>query len=188
MTAIITKNGTGVPPGEALQKGELAVDLDGLKLYTSTDGSDVVEVSASAEVEESPWLYVENEGGDYIRLKEEAFTAEGWPVFFGLGDKDGSWNNLNIVQVDGKYLYGDYAWCEDFEGKTLELGTSTVRAAVAKGQERVSKSVTRELDWDEVPLVVHGKIQAKDLVDEAGNTLLGGGDFEMPQVIDGGTY
>ena len=36
MTAIITKNGTGAP-SEALQKGELAVDLEALKLYTSSN-------------------------------------------------------------------------------------------------------------------------------------------------------
>ena len=44
-TKIITKNGSGVPAGGALDQGELAVDLTNKKLYSSTDGTDVVEIA-----------------------------------------------------------------------------------------------------------------------------------------------
>lgn len=43
-TKIITKNGSGTPATGALDTGELAVDLTNAKLFTSTDGTDVVQV------------------------------------------------------------------------------------------------------------------------------------------------
>lgn len=48
-TKIITKNGSGVPSDGALDTGELAVDLTNNKLYSSTDGTDVVEIGFSGE-------------------------------------------------------------------------------------------------------------------------------------------
>lgn len=47
-TKIITKNGSGVPAGGVLDQGELAVDLTNKKLYSSTDGTDVVELGVSS--------------------------------------------------------------------------------------------------------------------------------------------
>lgn len=43
-TKIITKNGSGTPAASALDQGELAVDLTNKKLFTSTNGTDIVEV------------------------------------------------------------------------------------------------------------------------------------------------
>lgn len=43
-TKIITKNGSGTPANGALDTGELAVDLTNAKLFTSTDGTDIVQV------------------------------------------------------------------------------------------------------------------------------------------------
>jgi hypothetical protein len=45
---ILTKNGTITPPSNSLGIGELAVDLATQKLYTSTDGINVVELLGSA--------------------------------------------------------------------------------------------------------------------------------------------
>jgi hypothetical protein len=44
-TKIITKNGSGTPSSGALDTGELAVDLTNAKLYSSTDGTDIIEIS-----------------------------------------------------------------------------------------------------------------------------------------------
>jgi len=49
-TKIITKNGSGVPANGQLDTGELAVDLTNKKLYSSTDGLDIVEISPAASI------------------------------------------------------------------------------------------------------------------------------------------
>lgn len=44
-TTIITKHGTAAPVDGDLAQGELGVDLTNAKLYSSTDGTDIVEIS-----------------------------------------------------------------------------------------------------------------------------------------------
>lgn len=353
MTAIITKNGAGVPPSEALQKGELAVDLDGLKLYTSTDGTDIVEVSAAAEAEaieqnleldiedigegkinHNFWLKGIGRDNEYLPYPQFQYQAgeeyttllfdEG--IFtYGLNVRDGDGNAVfevkrgsspvssakpiqapDFLDADGNSIIGggsdlpditmdavgtatqkitlpegalfgageekavgvghiyemksdwaddDYtyyfkreglenihgntgenifdnpfywmvgdwgnfywggesmgsefhsagtSWIDDLEVDTVIIGEAFLdgqgqRVSYSDAQDKKAKidairaragfSVeTREREFVEVPLVVYGKIQADDLVDADGNTLLGGSDFEMPEVIDGGTY
>lgn len=45
---IITKNGSGTPSDSTLERGELAVDLSGLNLFSSTDGVDIVPVGGGS--------------------------------------------------------------------------------------------------------------------------------------------
>ena len=53
-------------PAKPFQKGELAVDLDGLKLYTSTNGTDVVGFLLR-QVTDGAWSA--NDG--YIQIADE---------------------------------------------------------------------------------------------------------------------
>lgn len=219
MTAIITKNGTGVPPGEALQKGELAVDLDALKLYTSTDGSDVVEVSASdgadftmdaygtatttithegepMQVGVGHWVEEESYGDFTYWLKKEFFEEHSGTDFndqiyhiVGAGYTF-SWmgESCGAVYADFEELYG-----QEISGDTCVIGTAPMSAKRQRVLDTRAKHTGYEIPLadeaaTDTPLVVYGKIQANDLVDADGNTLLGGSDFEMPEVIDGGTY
>lgn len=195
MTAIITKNGAGVPPSEALQKGELAVDLEGLKLYTSTDGSDVVEVSGA----DSPWVFVEDWANPYPYIRigyewgEDAPHSEGYyyQVAWSL---DADSNYLWLDGTGGRSCDFEEGYFWDFSADVAEFGwVANSRAAsrrAASNARRAEKGIPVPMAAEppEIPIVVHGKIQANDVVDADGNSLLGGGDFEMPEVIDGGTY
>lgn len=53
MTTIITKNGTGVPSDSSLSTGELAVDTTNGKLYTSSNGTNVVNVGSSTGIDDN---------------------------------------------------------------------------------------------------------------------------------------
>ena len=241
MTAIITKNGTGVPPSEALQKGELAVDLDGLKLYTSTDGTDVVEVSASAEIPESPFDFdAVGTATQKITLPEGALDNPGEEIAIGVGHlhevksqfgdftyyfkkeglenihgntddnyyenpiywMTGDWGNFywGGESMGSEFHSADESFISELEADTITIGgADQARSASVSGvKDKKSKmdalrarrgfSVkAREPRAGVIPLVVNGKIQADDLVDAEGNSLLGGGG-EMPEVIDGGSY
>jgi hypothetical protein len=46
-STIKLKRGSGVPSGGSLAAGEPALDLTNNKLYSSTDGTDIVEISAT---------------------------------------------------------------------------------------------------------------------------------------------
>lgn len=51
-TKIITKNGSGTPATSTLDVGELAVDLTNKKLYSSTNGTDVVEIGFNGQFDD----------------------------------------------------------------------------------------------------------------------------------------
>lgn len=280
MTAIITKNGTGVPPSEALQKGELAVDLDGLKLYTSTNGTDVVEVSAAEAIEQNIELDIEdigegkinhdfwlkgigrdneeiprpqfqyqageeyttllfNEGiFDYrFSVKDEDGNSvfeinrwEGEPVLsskpiqapdyldadgnsiIGAGGGGGAWSSLDgyiqiadeptggysvtwsysdgeenylwCYEVDCKEVGGEIGYFTEFGSDKVEIGTAPAGFSASKEKflaKRSEKGIAVPMAEGDTPLVVHGKIQANDLVDADGNSLLGGGS-DLPDI------
>ena len=134
MTAIITKNGTGVPPGEALQKGELAVDLDGLKLYTSTNGTDVVEVSPAPEVTDGAWSA--NDG--YIQIADE--PNGGYAVTWSYDD--GEENYLWCFEVDCKEVGGEIGYFSEFGSDKVEIGTAPAGFSASK-EKFVAKRADR---------------------------------------------
>src|SRR5210317_552521 len=53
MTTIITKNGTGVPANSSLATGELAVDPTNKKIYTSSNGTNVIEVASTTGIDDN---------------------------------------------------------------------------------------------------------------------------------------
>ena len=277
MTAIITKHGTGVPPSDALQQGELAVDLDGLKLYTSTDGSDVVEVSEGAldvvwtgsgenaedgsergsydfwlkntgmgenpEIPYPQFQYIHGEEttkANFSEIKgekgliigspekgEKIFEADIWedqimcykpvqaPDYLDadgnsiIGAGGGAWvDNGDWISIDGEpnggysvnWSYSDgsenYLWCfevdckevggeigyfTEFGSDKVEIGTAPSGFSASKEKfvaKRSEKGIAVPMAEGDTPLVVHGNIQANDLVDAEGNSLLGGADGE----------
>ena len=74
MTTIITKYGYGKPSQEALAKGEVAVDLSEGILYSSTDGTDIIELGRGElhwdNVTGKPDWIVEGDG--YVDIEELA--------------------------------------------------------------------------------------------------------------------
>lgn len=92
-TKIITKNGSGTPAASALDVGELAVDLTNKKLYSSTNGTDVVEIGvgagfdAGAEATPSITFASDNDTGFWsggtnaIALSSNANRIQWWEDF-----------------------------------------------------------------------------------------------------------
>ena len=138
--------------------------------FLDADGNSIIGTGGGGGGADSPWVMQDS----YVHLAGENFSGD-WPIYFDIGGGDGSWNMLNVIQLDGKWYYGEFSNITDMEGETLELGPNVRSRVVAKGEKRQPKSATRDLDWAEVPLVVHGKIQANDIVDADGNSIIGGG-------------
>lgn len=225
MTAIITKNGTGVPPSEALQKGELAVDLDGLKLYTSTDGNDVVEVSAEGGGGDSLNYYDEIQFGDasYNWTVNAFWSHEEFDTdleFNPFPTEKHVFGQIETNRIDGFDLSvyaqaitlsrpetggpsyfvngtGPSFFSDAISIENTVFGGINILASNAERPDELPFSadeksiqyaltVSHETLGRTVEIDKEGTIRANAFTDMDGNPI--GGNFEMPDVIDGGTY
>ena len=131
-TKIITKNGSGVPANGQLDTGELAVDLTNYKLYSSTNGSNVVEIQAagSATYNEGGTGAIDRSVGS--KLRENVSVKDYGAVGDGVTDDTAAIQAaINDATANGKTIFipfGTYV-CS---GLTLTCNIDSELGAVLK--------------------------------------------------------
>ena len=168
---IILKYGNGEPAASQLAKGEVGIDLTGKALYTSTDGTDIVQLSGG-EVNLGQLPDVDLGGDNYVTIEELALiVGQNQTDIDSLKgrvdqnetdiatNKDGiSANATEIGKLDGRVKDLE-AWVE-----THEADVGNLLIALDGLQTQVDNNETRSKDnaseitklWNEIGLVEAG--------------------------------
>ena len=100
-TTIITKHGTAAPVDGDLAQGELGVDLTNAKLYSSTDGTDIIEISPATSYVTGTFTPVLTNVTSYS-VGHAIYTKIGNLVTASIFFEDvNSPNNTNQVTITG---------------------------------------------------------------------------------------
>ena len=130
----------------------------------SSGGEDSGNEAATVWTDNGGWLSVTNE------------PSHGYSITWSYSDSD---NYLWCYEVDGYEVGMELGWISEFGAETVEIGYPA--SALSARQEkyrarRAEKGIPMPANVSaETPLVVHGNVQANDVVDADGNSLLSGG-------------
>lgn len=105
-TKIITKNGSGTPPSTTLARGELGLDLTNNKLYSSTNGTDIVEITPTMPEGVKAWVRFDGTGATSIKASYNVTSLSD----FGVGNIDANFTtpvgNNPAVTIGGNVIHG----------------------------------------------------------------------------------
>lgn len=185
MTTIITKYGYGKPSDSALAKGEVAVDLSEGILYSSTNGSDIIELGRGELdwdniVGKPGWI---TEGDDFIditELESRVETNEGdikdlQDAVAGL-EKDLADANTEI----GKNAAAIKANGEAIEANTTDIGTNKNSISTLNSQINDENGLADQVQQNQTD--IGGNAQKikdiEDLLDASLTGLMYGGTYD----------